>query len=415
MPHIPSLAAFLDPANGYALKQAEELLIAACRAGQHCDLGRRPNTPAPDRIIRADLLRLLIIGGTAGCGLHDSGVWLEGAWIEGTLDLRYASARGQTVLRYCTFVARPSLEQANLKVLSLDGSDLRQGLTALRITVAGGVFLPKVTAMGTIDVNGATVGGHLVCTGATFVGPMVDGKFDMALDAQFVKVTGSLSLSVVTATGTIAVNGAMVGGQLTCDGATLIGPMVNGKRGDALNALGVQVTADLFMRNVIAMGLVDVSAAAVGGQFACTGATLDGAGATALNAQSVQVTGNLILSKLTAKGTVALVGATIGGQMDCEGASFDCDGFVAFQAQRLRVTQSLFWRGLNSVKGRVDLTAAHVGDLVDDAASWPRDPDMLRLDGFTYDRIVGGPTDAAMRLNWLRTGSRFKGTFAPQP
>ncbi|WP_340302698.1 hypothetical protein [Roseobacter sp. HKCCD7870] len=37
------------------------------------------------------------------------------------------------------------------------------------------------------------------------------------------------------------------------------------------------------------------------------------------------------------------------------------------------------------------------------------------LDGFTYDRIIGAPTDSAMRLQWLERGDQIGGNFFPQP
>jgi len=465
---LTTIAAFEAQTGTDAPTPAETALIAACRTGLPCDLGARPSVATPDRTIRADLLRLLIIGGTTECGLDQVGVWLQGAWIEGMLDLRHATARGQTVLHACTFLAQPRLGQANLKLLSLDDSDLRQGLFAQQMTVAGSVLLRNVTATGTVDVMGAAVGGQLVCDRATFVGPMVDGKRGKALDAQGVQVTGSLFLSNITATGTVDVNGATIGGQLSCDSATLVGPIVNGERGMALLAQDVQVTAHLFLRNVTATGMVAVNAATVGGQLNCDSSTFNGAGGRALNAQSVQVTAGLFLSNvtatgtidvsgatvggqlvcdratfvgpmvdgkrgealdaqgvqvtaglflrnLTATGTVDVNGATVGGQLDCTGATLDGAGQIAFDATRLEVKKGFVWCGRKPVKGRVDLTAAHVGDLMDDAASWPRNPDMLGLVGFTYDRIVGLPTDPAMRLEWLRRGSRYRGTFYPQP
>lgn len=69
---------------------------------------------------------------------------------------------------------------------------------------------------------------------------------------------------------------------------------------------------------------------------------------------------------------------------------------------------------MKKVTGQVSLTAAHVGDLVDDAKSWPLGTDDLILDGFTYDR-TDGPTTLAARHNWLAIGSHRAGEFYPQP
>lgn len=71
---------------------------------------------------------------------------------------------------------------------------------------------------------------------------------------------------------------------------------------------------------------------------------------------------------------------------------------------------------MKKVTGRVDLSSAHVGDLVDDAASWGKCKS-LALDGFTYDRISGdtAPKSFAARKGWLEKGAWFNGELFPQP
>lgn len=109
MPRIPSVAAFRDPANGYEPTEAERRLIAACQEGEPCILSNECPTEATDaNTIRAELIRLLILGGTKDCGLHESGVWLEGGWITGSLDLAYCSARWAITIRLCNFRKIPS-------------------------------------------------------------------------------------------------------------------------------------------------------------------------------------------------------------------------------------------------------------------------------------------------------------------
>lgn len=291
-----------------ALTAAERKLIAACRAGEACVLSdNRPTQAGPDNIIRASLLRLLITGGTADCGLHETGVCLLGGWIVGRLDLSFTRARGRTILGKCHFAEKPRMEQAELQFLSLKDSHL-PGLWAPGFKVTRSLFLRKVTIRGTVDMNGADIGGQLACNDATFYG----------------------------------------------------------KDGEAFRALGVKVGESLF------------------------------------------------LTKVKTSGSVTVAGADIGGLLSCEGATFDGKGGMALHAQRLRVAQGFIWRGLKGVTGTVSLNGAHVGDLVDDMASWPTAPDSLILDGFTYDRIADGPTDATARLPWLRSGANFNGTFYPQ-
>ena len=358
MPPYSTLAAFEALTGDDAPTKAELDLIAHCRAGTECRLGdgTLPATPSPARTIRAALLRLLIAGGTKDSGLHGSGIWLEGGYITGTLDLLFTKGRGRCVLDACRFEAIPRLEQARLALLSLDGSHL-PGLSAQGINVEGSVYLRNLIA-----------------------------------------------------TGTVAVNAAKIGGQLDCTGARL-----DGAGGEALNAQGVEVGESLFLSNLTATGTVGVNGARVGGQLACAGARLDGAGGTALHAQGVEVGESLFLRNLTATGTVNVNGARVGGQLDCAGASLDGAGGMALNAQRLHVAQSFLFRELKSVTGQIYLAAAHVGDLTDDPASWPKGENHLYLDGFTYDRISAASTRAHDRLPWLQNGSTINGQFHPQP
>jgi hypothetical protein len=136
--------------------------------------------------VRAEVLRFLILGGCDACRVQERGVWLEGAHVSGALDLSFARARGQTVLDRCRFGERPDLQQADLQLLSLDGSAL-PGLFAEGAQVAGDVFLRDgFAAEGEVSLSGATVGGQLACTGGAFRNP--GGK---ALSAQRMRVVAS--------------------------------------------------------------------------------------------------------------------------------------------------------------------------------------------------------------------------------
>lgn len=374
-----SIAEFQALTGPDAHTEGEKDLITATQAGDACylcdpDNPSLPSTSSDKTRIRAALLRLLITGGSTECGLHTRGVTLFGGWIDGELDLAWCKARGQTVLDFCHFEERPRLEGARFKLLSLDGSAFPNGLFAQGAQVQGDLFLSSTTSSGTVDVGGAKVGGQLAC---------IDARVDGGKDEE--------------------------GAQQT-----------------ALNAQGVETGQDLFLSNFTAIGTVDVSGAKIGGQLSCNGAQFDGgkdkdgAQQWALRAQGVETRHDHFLSSITAIGTVDVNGAKIGGQLACDGAQFDGgkdkDGAQqwALNAQRMRVTAGFVFRNVKMVKGQINLTAAHVSDLVDDVDSWPLAPDELILDGLTYDR-TDGPTTFAARQDWLRAGSHLWGDFYPQP
>lgn len=290
------------------LTLAEEQLLAECRSGEPVVLGdgTRPQHASPERTIRADLLRYLILGGCEAFRTHEHGIWVLGAWVDGHLDFAFATAHGATVLNNCVFPEEIDATQAHLQRLDLEGSRLK-GLSADTCHVTGHVWLDRIESSAPIQLVGATIDGQLACKSAR----------------------------------------------------------LDGEDGDALNTQGARVSGGVFLRGVITTG------------------------------------------------EVSFAGAAIGSQLDFEGARLDGSGGDALNAQRLRVEGSFLWRRVASVTGGVDLTSAHVGDLVDDRESWEK-AGALSLVGLTYDNLVG-PLDEEMRLAWLRKGAKPEGAFHPQP
>lgn len=338
------------------LTPAEEQLLAGCRSGEPVVLGdgARPQHASPERTIRADLLRYLILGGCEQFRTHERGISLRGAWVDGDLDLAFATARGATVLRDCVFQEAIDATQARFQRLDLEGSRLK-GLSAYGCDVAG-----------------------------------------------------SLAMGGVEMAGPILIGGATIGGQLTCESAEL-----NSTVGFALNAQSTQISGGVFLRGLTATGGVCFSGATIGGQLSCRGASLDAGKDLALDAQGARVGDGVFLIKLISRGEVSFSGASIGGQFVCEGAELNGSGGTALNAQRLSVTEGFHWRGVASVTGKVNLTSAYVAGLVDDVESWER-TESLTLFGLTYDNLAG-QFDHKMRLAWLRKGAHFHGAFHPQP
>ncbi|PTX01914.1 hypothetical protein [Pararhodobacter aggregans] len=385
--------------------EAERTLIEAARADQPCCLGdgSRPEAFAPDRHIRAPLIRLIATGGTPECGLPGTGVWLRGAWISVTLDLRHATSQGDLVLDFCTLVEVPRLVYARLTLLRLDDSAL-PGLFGQGAEWRGSLYLRRAVISGTVDLDGATVHGQLSFADAT-----LDGKGGKALNAQGARLGNSLFLGAATVKGTVCVNGAHIVGQMHCSGSQLFG---NGDK--ALSAQGLSLTDSLFLNDAVVMGNVYVTRAIISGNLVCENAILNGLGGEALSAHGTNLSASLSFKDATVTGSINLNGATIGGQFICDNAALLCNGPLALSAEGLRVDQSFFFRRLRAVTGGVLLGAAHVGNLVDDPASWAVIAGEVDLDGFTYDRIHSA-TDAPTRLAWLEKCAQWRGEVFPQP
>jgi hypothetical protein len=339
-----------------ALSDAEKKLIENCKLGEVTTLGdgTRPKRPSKARTIRADLLRYLILGGCEQCRVHEKGVQVAGAWVEGRLDLSIASAKGAVHLLQCAFAEPIVAYQASFDRLALNGSSL-PGLTAQGATIKGDVFLRKLESAGVVSLSGAKIGGQLLVEEAE-----LNGGEGLALNAESVEIRGDVFLRKLKSTGGVSLSGAEIGGQLSFEGAEL-----NGGEGKAVNAQGATIRSDAFIDYLKSTGEVSFSGAEIGGQLSAEGAELDGGEGTALNAQRMIVKG----------------------------------GFI--------------WRKLNAVVGTVDLNAAHLSDLVDDRQSWNAASSWMLI-GATYENLLG-PLDLAFRKRWLKNGARFKGQFHPQP
>ncbi len=363
MTAAPPIADLLSPAGRLALLPAESALLAAAAEGSLCRLGDAvpdPADPAAPRI-RAALLQHLITGGSPAAPVAAAGVRLMGAVIDGPLALGFMTALGETDLRACHFTDPLVLRRARIEQLVLSGSHL-PALLAEGLSVGGSVFLIGIRCPGRLSLATAQIGGQLALHGAT-IGPFT---------AQGARIGASVHLRALDgqpfqASGEVSLAGAEIGGQLACDGARLHNP---GKI--ALNLQRSRIAGDVFLRPQ----------------------------------------GTL---PFQSEGELHLSGAEIGGQLDLAGARLSNAAGHALSAPRMRVGAEFFWQDTTVVSGTVHLPSAHVGDLVDDLASWPGD-ERTYIDGFSYDRITrNAPVDAASRIAWLARCATHGKSFLPQP
>jgi|LGOV01.1.fsa_nt_gb hypothetical protein len=303
------------------LTRAERQIVNEIDSGQDIVLGdgKLPLEDAGgDRLVNADFIRYLAIGGCDGCKTHEKGLQVAGALIVGTLDLEGCKLGRDLGLFSCRFLEKPVFQRARLKSLFLNGSFLHQGLNADGMEANGSVFLRRVTAEREVGLQGTKLGGNLDCDWATFNGPR-DDKGNVA--------------------------------------------------GCALNAGGMEAKGYVYLRQV------------------------------------------------RTKGALELIGAKLGGDLDCVGASFRNAGGRALGLGSIIVTGAFFLREKAKIEGILDLSAATVGILNDDADCWPKTKGDLILNRFRYGAIGSGPVDAKSRKEWLalQDPARFGQDFWPQP
>jgi hypothetical protein len=345
------------PAFG-PLSAAEARIVAELDHGDFDRLGdgARPAEADDDRVVRAELLRFLLLGGEADLRPHEKGVRVSGAWIRGVLDLEGCRIPRDIGLKDCHFEAVPVLRSAVIDSLFLDGAML-PGLQAERLEARGGVYLRGVEATGEIRLTGARVTGSLECDGASIANP----------DAVALNADHLVAQSVL-------LRGAQVRGRVSLIGARLAG---------------------------------DLDAA---------GLVIERSPAPALNADDSTLRGNVSLRGASVAGGVRLLGARVAGDVDCSTAVLSAPGETALALNRSVVEGAFFLQGPSRIEGALDLRGATLGGIQDDAASWPAKGE-LALNRCIYAAFLGGPVDAASRLDWLgrQDPARWGDDFWPQP
>ena len=343
----------------HPLTPAETKIVANLRSGDFERLGdgSRPDSKDPARDVRAELLRLLILGSNDSFPMHEKGLRISGARVTGILDLEGCRVARDIRLNDCLFDASPLLSSAIIDSLFLDGSAL-PGLQADRLEARGG-----------LSIRGATV------------------------------------------TGEIHLSGARLGGNIEADGAAMSAP-----DGVAINAEGLEARGGILLRGAAIQGGVNLSDVRLGADVNAVGAQITRPGGVALDGDGLAARGDLALRGATVEGEIRMRGASFGGDVDCTSATLSEPEGYSLRLNRARVGGAFFLRQGASVRGTLDLTATEIGAIDDEQACWPQKGDLL-LNRCRYGAFIGGPVDAASRLDWLsrQVPERWKEDFWPQP
>jgi hypothetical protein len=341
------------------LHAAEAKVVASLGSGDFNRIGNGlcPTGNDPARIVRAEFLRLLILGDSDDLRLHEKGMRLSGAEVTGILDLEGCRIARDIALTDCRFDASPVLRSAVIDNLFLDGSAL-PGLQADRLEARGG-----------LSICGGTVAGE------------------------------------------IRLRGARIGGNIEADGAKIASP-----DGFAVDADGLEARGGILLRGADVRGGINLSGVRLGGDVNLAGARIERPGEVALNGDGIAARGDLALRGATIAGEIRLLGAHFGGDIDCTSMTSAQLGGYAMRLNRARIDGAFFLRQGTAILGTLDLTATEIGAIDDEEACWPQKGDLL-LNRCRYGAFIGGPIDAASRLRWLerQMSERWKEDFWPQP
>jgi hypothetical protein len=380
-------------------KPAELRLIQACREGDDTIFSmERPEKGSADNTIRAGLIRALLLG-TGDCTPPARGLWIEGAWITGKLDLQGEALPVPLVLLNCTLEEDVMLRDCTLPALHLTGTHLPK-LDAQRLQCNGPLHLRAgFQATGLVDLTGATIDGQLDCAGGKFLAK------GLALNCDTISVGAAVFLRTgFEAQGEVKLVGAKIGGQLDCDRGKFLAAIM------ALNCNGISVGASVFLRNEFeAHGKVNLVRAKIDGQMACNRGKFLAEG-IALHCDATIVGADVFLQdEFEARGRINLNRAEIAGNLVLSSATLT----TGLDAQGMRVRAQFVWADIEGDGIEVDLIDAKVGTLVDSPGSWTS-VKRLRLSSFRYDRIES-KMDVQERLDWLTKHDASVRPFTPQP
>ena len=389
------------------LLPAEQILLEKCAKGEKASIGNvvPSDDSSNNKIVRASLLRFLLLGGDEQAPVHEQGVQLFGALVQGQLNLENCRVPHGITLENCKFDEPIIARDAHIAGLFLlSGSHLLQGLQADRLSCDSGVFLldgfrafaevrmcgakiggslectdgqfepikgrafsadravikdsvffnKSFKASGEVRLLGAQIGGNLVCSGGIF-----EPKQGPGLHADDAVVKGNVFLNEkFKATGVVRLLGAQIGGDLDCSGGQF-----EPKKGYALSADRLFVKGGVFLNMQFkATGAVQLLGAQIGGDLVCSGSMFQPKDGPGISGDGVVVKGNVFLDeKFKSTGIIRLVGAQIGGDLDCSGGKFEPKEGGALSADRAFIKGGVFLNEQFKATGTVRLSGAQIG------------------------------------------------------
>lgn len=391
------------------LLPTEKKLVEGCRTGRGAVLGNgeRPTELTSETHIRAGVLRTICLATDPTAPIHEQGVQLVGAWIDGPLDLEAATLPRRLGLKNCWIDGEIRLQHATTVTLSMLGSR-SAGVVANSLRCRGDLNLRAgFRSDGKVDLGRATIEGDLNCAGGRF-----DNGDGDAMAADRAEIGGSVFLNNgFHATGEVRLLGATIGGGLACRGGRF-----DNDGGDALSADRAEIGGGVFLDTGFhAAGEVRLLGAKIGGGLACRGGRFDNAEGDALSADGAEIGGDVFLDPgFHATGAVRLLGAKIGGDLTCRLGRFDNPGRIGLALDNAKVAGTAFFDGSFEATGELRLTGASIATVFDDAKTGP----ILVLDGFTWTRFgPGAACDARSRIAWLdrQPPDDLGADFKPQP
>jgi hypothetical protein len=299
------------------LTKDEEALFRAAAKGHAATW---PPDKDKSKILRADRIAWLCTNPIAQ-KLVKSGLWLEGAQIEGDLSLKSQKIPFHLKFVNCTF-AKGVILLEDAELLTLELEKCVTGPIFAKRLKAKNVSIRKGSGQAWLDLEYATIARNLDCNGSVFKIPgdyapglvvprRKFGRSAFSIYAWGLKVGGHLRLGHgFCAKGGVYLADATIGGVLYCDGGEFIARENGAFR--ALDASRIKVEADVFMGNGFkTTGKVILENATIGLDLTL-GGEFTGTDSVVLDCTGLNVKGSCNLVGINSTGEVIFKDAVIG-------------------------------------------------------------------------------------------------------
>lgn len=256
----------------------------------------------PDRTVRAEVIRALLLGTSEPGSGYVPGVRLRGARVSGRLDLTGATIAWPLTCEHCYFDEEIVLAESSVRAVRIvdsrfpvfNGVRMRaDGIISLQgCSGVAAVLLDQARITGEVCLQGAAIGSDASALAVSADGLSVDGEVNCAglvtrgaVSMQGLHVTGFLDLSdahvhrpgpLALALGDASIGGRLIGHRLQVDGETLLhdttvtraelmGARLENPGGLALSGGGLTVTGGMFCtRGFTAHGRISLVGARLG-------------------------------------------------------------------------------------------------------------------------------------------------------
>jgi hypothetical protein len=210
-----SASDFEDP------RDAEMEVAASARKGQPTVFevkADETDIERAERTVSARWVRFLALGGDDKTPVHEKGVRIHGAVIEGALDFEGCTLSAPLFLLNCELTGMLTLRDAHAQTIDLGGSRCR-AIDADRLEVTGSVFMRRGFVAGApVRLLGAKISGNLVCEHGSFKGHDTLGN---ALACDGIEIGGAAFLgNGFMAAGIVRMVGAKIGIDVNCAGGS---------------------------------------------------------------------------------------------------------------------------------------------------------------------------------------------------